>query len=95
MAAVSALILIVEDEAATSGILKEILEAENFKVLIAPTAFRARGLLEKSAPDLIILDRRLPDDVRVPDRTRCLPHESNRERTRSATANTPFGDRCH
>ena len=59
--AVSALILVVEDEEASAGVLKEILEAENYQVVIAPTAFRARGALNKIAPDLIILDRQLPD----------------------------------
>ncbi|MBI4051382.1 MAG: response regulator transcription factor [Elusimicrobia bacterium] len=54
-------ILVVEDEEVTSNLLKEILERENYKVLLAPTAFRARGLLSKNSPDLIILDRRLPD----------------------------------
>lgn len=61
LASMSQLILVVEDDEVTAKLLKEVLEAERYLVTHAPTAFRARGILAKSTPALIVLDRRLPD----------------------------------
>jgi DNA-binding response OmpR family regulator len=54
-------ILSVEDDEAMAGAIKEVLEAESYEVVTAPTLFRAEGLLNKSIPALILLDRMLPD----------------------------------
>jgi two-component system alkaline phosphatase synthesis response regulator PhoP len=56
-------IMIVEDDKTVSSLVTQVLKAEGFAVLVAETAFRARGLIERSAAGLtlVILDRRLPD----------------------------------
>lgn len=54
-------ILVVEDEETSAGVIKEALELEQFQIVWAPSLFRARSALNKTSPDLIILDRRLPD----------------------------------
>ena len=54
-------ILLVEDDKTAQKLVTQILEGEGFAVQAADTAFRARGLLEKHTPVLVILDRRLPD----------------------------------
>ncbi len=54
-------ILVVEDEETSAGVIKEALELEQFQTIWAPSLFRARSALNKAAPDLVILDRRLPD----------------------------------
>ena len=54
-------LLIVEDDADTASFVKYVLEQERFEVQTAATAFEARGFLKTFKPDLIILDRGLPD----------------------------------
>ena len=54
-------LLIVEDDTDTSSFLKFVLEQERFSVKTAATAFEARQQLKAFKPDLIILDRGLPD----------------------------------
>ncbi len=54
-------LLIVEDDADTSSFVKYVLEQERFDVLTAGSAFEARGYLKSFKPDLVILDRGLPD----------------------------------
>lgn len=54
-------ILLVEDSDAVALGLRYALEKESFRVVWAATAAEARRQLETAAPDLIILDIRLPD----------------------------------
>ena len=54
-------LLIVEDDEDTSSFIQYVLEAESHVVRAAPAAAEARRHLLDFAPDLIILDRGLPD----------------------------------
>src|SRR5437764_919046 len=54
-------ILVVEDNAVTSKLLKNILEAEDFAVLAAASGQQALELMQRTTPDLIIQDFILPD----------------------------------
>jgi two-component system, OmpR family, response regulator len=54
-------LLIVEDDEDTASFIQYVLEAENHIVRIAPAAGEARRELFDFEPDLIILDRALPD----------------------------------
>lgn len=54
-------ILLVEDEAAISRLIDQILTKEGYLVKKAATLKTAQTMLTKPAPDLIIMDRRLPD----------------------------------
>jgi two-component system response regulator (stage 0 sporulation protein F) len=53
-------ILIVEDDAATREILRDLLSERNFKVTTASDGYEAVEMLEQESCDLIILDIRLP-----------------------------------
>ena len=53
-------ILIIDDELDLLSLLKIRLEGVDYKVLSAPNAEEALGLLEKNKPDLILLDLLLP-----------------------------------
>lgn len=54
------LILIVEDEAEISEVLRVYLEREQFEVVCAPDGQQALVALEKWRPDLVLLDIRMP-----------------------------------
>lgn len=54
-------VLVVEDDASTSDLVRSVLSAERFEVSVASSVFQARGLLARRKPDLVILDRNLPD----------------------------------
>ena len=54
-------ILVVEDDRSSLDVVDQALQEEGFTVLKAETAFKARGFLSKKAPDLVIIDRKLPD----------------------------------
>jgi len=54
-------ILIIEDERAVARGLQYALEREGFEVLLADTARQGIEMARQQAPDLIILDIRLPD----------------------------------
>jgi DNA-binding response OmpR family regulator len=54
-------LLIVEDDADTASFIKYVLEQERYSVMTAGSAFEARGYLKSFKPDLVILDRGLPD----------------------------------
>jgi DNA-binding response OmpR family regulator len=54
-------VLIVEDDAKTSGLISELLGQEGYQVQTASSLFMAQGRLRQRQPDLVILDRRLPD----------------------------------
>ncbi len=74
-------VLVVEDEPGTSNLIRSLLEQERYAVTVAETLFKARGLLARSAPDLLVLDRHLPDgdgaelcrELRTKPETRRLP----------------------
>lgn len=54
-------ILIVEDDPLIAEILQGILKSADVDVLLADSIAQAEELLERSAVDMIILDRKLPD----------------------------------
>lgn len=54
-------ILILEDDASIAELLGIVLEAEGYAVQLATTALEARLLMERTAPDVLILDLALPD----------------------------------
>ena len=54
-------VLIVEDDANLSEIMKTYLERKNYEVIIAPTGNDAIKLTKKEQPDVITLDVLLPD----------------------------------
>src|SRR3989454_8163859 len=57
----SASILMVDDEAVFRVLAEEALTAEGFEVRTASSLKRARAEFERGTPDVLILDRRLPD----------------------------------
>jgi diguanylate cyclase (GGDEF)-like protein len=54
-------ILVIEDDHLTQALVRDILEAERWRVLIADTAEAARELIEQENISLILLDLLLPD----------------------------------
>jgi DNA-binding response OmpR family regulator len=54
-------VLVVEDEAKIRELLRSYLEREGFEVVTTASGAEAIGLAEHAAPDLIVLDLRLPD----------------------------------
>ena len=54
-------ILVVEDQAATSDLIEEILKGEGYEVKVVDTLTKARANLSRALPELLILDRSLPD----------------------------------
>ncbi|HKD43122.1 MAG TPA: sigma-54 dependent transcriptional regulator [Myxococcaceae bacterium] len=54
-------ILLIDDDRAFSGMAAAALQREGFPVTVARSLHEARKSIEKSAADLVILDRRLPD----------------------------------
>jgi DNA-binding response OmpR family regulator len=54
-------VLVVEDDARTQELLKSVLEDDGFSVRAVPNLFRARGEVTRMTPDLVLLDRNLPD----------------------------------
>ncbi len=54
-------VLVVEDETKIRALLRSYLEREGFTVLTTASGAEAIGLAERAAPDLIVLDLRLPD----------------------------------
>lgn len=55
------LVLVVEDDKHTAEMMCDILKGEGYSVEAAMSLFRARGILERKQPQLVILDRKLPD----------------------------------
>src|SRR3989338_7831541 len=53
-------IVIVEDEEILQKVLKEKFERENFKVFVASDGAEAFSVIQKSQPDMILLDLILP-----------------------------------
>ncbi|MFI5347835.1 MAG: response regulator transcription factor [Elusimicrobiota bacterium] len=58
---IKAQILVVEDQAATADLILEVLRGEGYDVQTVDTLAKARARLKKSPPELMILDRNLPD----------------------------------
>ena len=56
-----ATVLVVDDERVFRVMSEEALTAKGYDVRTAGTLAKARAELEKSTPDVIVLDRRLPD----------------------------------
>jgi DNA-binding response OmpR family regulator len=54
-------ILVVEDQAATSDLIKDVLTEAGFEVKVVDTLGKARTNLSRALPELLILDRNLPD----------------------------------
>lgn len=54
-------ILVVEDDPAIAEVEKEILEFSGYHVELASTGSEGRSALERTRPDLVILDLMLPD----------------------------------
>jgi DNA-binding response OmpR family regulator len=54
-------ILIVEDDRATTGLLKTVFEMEGFKTIICPQAERVIGTVRQERPDLVFMDYHLAE----------------------------------
>lgn len=54
-------ILVVEDQPATSDLISEVLREEGYEVKTADCLQKARQNLQRAMPELVILDRSLPD----------------------------------
>jgi two-component system, NtrC family, response regulator AtoC len=54
-------VLVVDDEQMFRLLAETALSSEGFEVRTAPTLAKAKAEVERSAPDIIVLDRRLPD----------------------------------
>jgi two-component system alkaline phosphatase synthesis response regulator PhoP len=78
---IKAQILVVEDQAATADLILEILKGEGYEAQAVDTLAKARARLKKQAPEMIILDRNLPDgdgvdllsEIRSDDKLSALP----------------------
>jgi DNA-binding response OmpR family regulator len=74
-------ILVVEDQAPTSELIKEVLLDEGCEIQAVDTLAKARASLQRALPDLMVLDRALPDgegidllkDLRREERSARLP----------------------
>lgn len=54
-------VLVVDDDATVLSLVSDLLSGSGYKVKTVGSAFQARGALAKMHPDLVILDRGLPD----------------------------------
>ncbi|MDE2038719.1 MAG: response regulator transcription factor [Elusimicrobia bacterium] len=54
-------ILVVEDQAATASLIADVLGEEGYEAKVVGTMAEARADLSRALPDLIVLDRNLPD----------------------------------
>jgi two-component system, OmpR family, KDP operon response regulator KdpE len=70
------LVLVVEDDEATSRLLKLSLEDENTRVIVGDAAAAALKLLALQRPALVLIDMRLPD-IDGAELTARLKHESD------------------
>ena len=74
-------ILVVEDQAATSALIRDVLKEEGCEVQAVDNLAKARKSLERALPDCLVLDRSLPDgegldllhDLRAAPRSAKLP----------------------
>jgi DNA-binding response OmpR family regulator len=61
MAAAGSTVLVVEDERKVRELVRDCFESEGFGVLTTASGAEAITLVERSSPDLVVLDLRLPD----------------------------------
>lgn len=54
-------IVVVEDDKDIAEMISATFKEEGFEVHVAPTVFQGRSAVEKRAPVLVVLDRKLPD----------------------------------
>ena len=54
-------VLVVEDQQATAGLIKDVLTEGGFEVKTADSLAKARASLKRAVPEIVILDRTLPD----------------------------------
>ncbi len=54
-------VLLVEDDQRTRNLLCQVLEKEDYKTCAGDSIWKAQGDITRFVPDLIVLDRRLPD----------------------------------
>src|SRR5687767_4629792 len=54
-------ILVVEDQPATSDLIAEVLKEAGYEVKVVDTLAKARADVGRAQPELLILDRNLPD----------------------------------
>lgn len=74
-------VLLVDDDIKMQQLVKKILDIEGYTVRSAINIFQAQGQVAKNIPDLILLDRRLPDgdgadfcrELRSTDKTKTVP----------------------
>lgn len=78
---IKAQILVVEDQAATADLILEVLKGEGYEAQTVDTLAKARARLKKQPPELLLLDRNLPDgdgvdllaEIRGDDKLNTLP----------------------
>ena len=78
---IKAQILVVEDQAATADLILEVLKSEGYEAQTVDSLAKARARLKKQPPELLILDRNLPDgdgvdllgEIRDDDKLSSLP----------------------
>lgn len=58
---IKAQILVVEDQKATSDLILDVLNAEDYDAQAVDSLAKARARLKKAPPDILLLDRNLPD----------------------------------
>ena len=58
---IKAQILVVEDQAATADLILEVLKGEGYEAQTVDSLAKARARLKRQPPELLILDRNLPD----------------------------------
>ena len=74
-------VLVLEDQAATADLICEVLKGEGFEVKVVDTLGKARTDIARALPELLILDRNLPDgdgldlcrELREGDKTSNIP----------------------
>ena len=76
MTEASKLLIAVEDEPRNAALLEAILERSGYRLRIASDLAEARALLAEATPDLVLLDRHLPDG----DGLDLIPEIRNSER---------------
>ena len=85
----NASVLIVDDEPVFRVLAEEALSAEGFDVRSAETLGRARAEIDRAAPDVLILDRRMPDGDGIEFLRAMRPHAAS---ATAAIVVTAYGD---
>ena len=74
-------ILVVEDQPATSSLIQEVLKEEGYEVAVVDSLAKARNAVGRAMPELVVLDRNLPDgdglefckELRSDEKSRTMP----------------------